>query len=407
MTSPFDPVQIGPISLSNRFVKSGANEAMSREGVPTKAMVKHHADLAAGGTALTTMAYCAVSKDGRTLPDQIWMREEIIDDLKAVTDAVHANGGKISAQITHAGSFVTSLKVGTTLSSSTGINKAGLMKGNKWQKAMDQSDMERVKNDFAKAALLAEKAGFDGVELHMGHGYLLNQFISPLSNKRKDEFGGTTEKRIRFPVEVLSAVKEAVGERLAVIAKINVSDGVKGGSTPDDAIILAKALEQAGADMLVLSGGRNIESTWFMFGSPINMEQMLKMITSPINRFFFKLSALSVPKGLEFKEMYLREYSLKIRAAVKVPLAYLGGVTSIDNAQKAMDDGFECIAMARALIHDTGLVNKLKSGEVSKSGCTACNKCVAYIYHPGGTWCVENPANDLEINQIPASSKTA
>ena len=406
MTNPFDSIQIGPITLSNRFVKSGANEAMSREGVPTKAMVKHHADLAAGGTALTTMAYCAVSKDGRTLPDQIWMREEIIDDLKAVTDAVHANGGKISAQITHAGSFVTSIKVGTTISSSGGINKAGVMKGNRWQKQMDDADMARVMADFATAAKLAQRAGFDAVELHMGHGYLLNQFISPLSNKRKDEYGGSTENRIRFPVEVLKAVKQAVGNELAVLAKINVSDGVKGGSTLEDAIILAKALEVAGADMLVLSGGRNIESTWFMFGSPINMEQMLEMMTSPITKFFFKLSALSVPKDLKFKEMYLHEYSIKIREAVKVPLAYLGGVTSIDNAQKAMDDGFECIAMARALIHDTGLVNKLKSGEVSKSGCTACNKCVAYIYHPGGTWCVENPANDLDINQVPASQQS-
>jgi len=324
------------------------------------------------------MAYCAVSKAGRTLPDQIWMREEILDDLKAVTDEVHKYGGKISAQITHAGSFVTSLKVGTTISASGGINKAGVMKGNRWQKQMDDADMAQVMAEFAMAAKLAQRAGFDAVELHMGHGYLLNQFVSPLSNKRKDEYGGSTENRIRFPVEVLNAVKQAVGDDLGVIAKINVSDGVKGGSTVDDAIILAKALEAAGADMLVLSGGRNIESTWFMFGSAINMEEMLKFIQSPVTRFFFKMSAKSIPKDLKFKEMYLHEFSVKIREAVKVPLAYL-------------------------LIHDTGLVNKLQSGEVSKSGCTACNKCVAYIYHPGGTWCVENPANDLEINQIPAS----
>lgn len=407
MPSPFDPITIGPLTLRNRFIKSGANEAMSRDGAPTKAMLKHHSDLAKGGVALTTVAYGAISEAGRTLPQQIVMQKSALEDLRALTDAVHQHGGAASIQITHGGSFVTGLKVkGSTLSSSSGINKAGLLSGNFWHRAMNENDMQSIRDQFVAAAIIAREANFDAVELHMGHGYLLNQFISPLSNKRKDQYGGSAENRVRFPASVLRAVKDAVGEDLAILAKINVADGVRGGATAEDGMITAQQLEAAGADMLVLSGGRNMESTWFMFGSPLNQQAIAQVLDSkPISRMLMKVAALSTPKNLQFKEMYFHEYSSKIRSAVSLPLAFLGGVKSLANAQKALDDGFECVVMARALIHDTDLVNKFRSGERTQSGCTNCNACVAYIYHQGGTWCIENPPNDLALNEIPASAQ--
>ena len=406
MTSPFDPMTIGPLTLANRFIKSGANEAMSRDGAPTKAMLKHHGELAQGGIALTTVAYGAVSERGRTLPHQIVMQASALSDLRALTDEIHRHGAKASIQLTHGGSFVTGLKVkGPTLSSSSGINKAGLFSGNFWHRAMNEADMQTIIDQFVAAAQLAQSAGFDAVELHMGHGYLLNQFISPLSNKRKDQYGGSAENRARFPARVLSAVKAAVGKQLAVLAKINVADGVAGGATADDGVVTAKALERAGADMLVLSGGRNMESTWFMFGSPMNREAIANVLQSnPVSRLLMKLASISEPKQLQFKEMYFHEYSKKIRSAVSLPLAFLGGVKSLDNAQQALNDGFDCIVMARALIHDPALVNKFRSGEQLQSGCTNCNACVAYIYHLGGTWCIENPPNELALNEIPASA---
>lgn len=406
--SPFDSLQIGPLTLRNRFIKSGANEAMSRQGRPTKALIKHHSDLAAGGIGMTTVAYMAIAKVGRTLPDQIWMRREILPDLRLLTDAVHAHGAAISAQITHGGSFVTSMHVrGRTISASGGFNAAGSLKGNFLQRAMHERDMQRVIDEFVAAAIMARDSGFDAVEIHMGHGYLLNQFISPLSNHRNDDYGGSAENRVRFPARVLAAVKQAVGKNLAVIAKINVADGVRRGATVDDAIVTAKALEAAGADMLVLSGGRNVESTWFMFGSNMHREEIAKVLKQQgdwLTALAMQAAAGSEPK-IEFREMYFREYSLKIRAAVKLPLAYLGGVKSIANAQQAVDDGFDAIVMARTLIHDPALVNKFRSGEVTVSGCTNCNACVAYIYDPGGTRCVLNPPNDLALNQIIASAK--
>ena len=402
---PFSPFQLGPITLRNRFIKSGANEGMCYEGAPSKALLKHHRDLAAGGVALTTVAYGAVAKEGRTLDNQIWIRREVLPDMKAMADAVHAEGGKISFQITHGGSFVTMCKVkGRTMSSMSGFNPAGSMAGNFFQRAMNEEDMDRVANEFASAAKLCREAGFDAVEIHMGHGYMLNQFISPLSNQRTDQYGGNAENRARFPAMVLKRVKDAVGKDLAVLAKINVADGVRSGATVDDAIVTGKVLQAAGADMLVLSGGRNIESTWFIFGSNLNVAEMERVLHDRwFLRTMMKLSQRFAPK-VEFKEMYFLDYSRKIRAALDMPLAYLGGTKSMDNVEIAMRDGFECVVMARALIHDTALINKFKEGTLRHSGCTSCNSCVAYIYDPAGTRCIENPPNDLKLNQVRASA---
>jgi 2,4-dienoyl-CoA reductase-like NADH-dependent reductase (Old Yellow Enzyme family) len=406
MTSPFDPVHIGPVTLRNRFIRAGANEAMSLDGAPTKAMVKHHRDMAAGGVGLTTVAYGAVSKVGRTLPNQIVLERDNLPDLKALADAVHAEGGAISMQVTHGGSFVTGMKVwGRTMSSVSGLNKAGLFAGNFFRRAMNEQDMDLVTGQFVAAAELLREAGFDALELHMGHGYLLNQFISPLDNQRTDDYGGSAENRVRFPARVLRAVTDAVGKDLAILAKINVSDGNRRGASVDDGIVTAKALQVAGADMIVLSGGRNVESSWYIFGSKMNTDAMNEVLGRRLlSRIGIKLAAMSAPKTLEFKPMYFRENSRKIRESVDVPLAFLGGVESIANAQMAIDDGFECVTLARALIHDPALVNKLQSGELAKSGCTYCNACVAYIYHPAGTWCIENPPNDLALNQVRAGA---
>jgi 2,4-dienoyl-CoA reductase-like NADH-dependent reductase (Old Yellow Enzyme family) len=405
--SPFEPVTIGPLRLRNRFIKSGANEAMCLDGRPTKALVKHHGELARGGVGMTTVAYMAVAPQGRTLPNQIWMNPDILPDLRTLCKAVHADGAAISAQLTHGGSFVTGMKVkGRTISACSGFNPAGMLKGNFLQRAMTEADMARVTAEFVSAAEMARDAGFDAVELHMGHGYLLNQFISPLSNRRTDEYGGDAANRARFPARVLAAVKHAVGDTTAVLAKINVADGTRRGASVADAIVTAQALQAAGADMLVLSGGRNVESTWFMFGSRINRVEMSKVLKQQgewLTALMMKAAASSEP-DIHFKQMYFLEYSRQIRAAVDLPLAYLGGIKSLANAEQAVAEGFDCVVLARALLHDADLVNKFRSGELKESGCDNCNACVAYIYHPAGTWCIRTPPNDPALNRIPASA---
>jgi len=403
-SSAFSPIRIGPLNLRNRFIKSATNEGMAKGGVPSKMLVEHHRRIAAGGVGMTTVAYCAVSPDGRTFVDQVSLNRESLPHLRALTDAVHREGAAICAQITHGGAFnfLPSLSTKYPLSASGGFNAAGVLSGRLFKTAMTEADMRSVRDEFVAGAKLAREAGFDAVEIHMGHGYLLSQFLSPLYNKRRDAYGGSAEKRARFPAEVLRAVLDAVGNELAVTCKICVTEGVKRGATADDAAAVARVLEREGAHLLVLSGGMNVESPWAIFGSRMPKEA-LTSIKNPIVRFAAGLQELVAPK-IEFHELYFREHSLKVRAAVKMPLAYLGGAKSLEGVQTVMNDGFDCVVMGRALIHDAELVNKFRDGRATVSGCIACNRCVVMMYTDGGTSCVLYPPNDPVLNHTPAAS---
>ena len=403
MAAAFEPVQIGPLTLKNRIIKPATNEGMAPGGVPSKMLVEFHRRVAAGGAALTTVAYCAVSPDGRTFPDQVCLDAASVPHLKALTDAVHAEGGKACAQITHGGSFNFLPKLSTRypLSSSGGFNLVGMMVWRLFKRAMTPADLQRVAKEFADAALRAEQAGFDAVEIHMGHGYLLSQFISPLYNKRRDQYGGDAKGRAQFPAMVLSRVLEAVGERLAVICKISVIEGVKKGATAEDSVEVAKVLEEAGAHLIVLSAGMNVESAWQIFGSQLPAS-VADTVKNPIMRWGARLTRLFEPK-VEFKPLYMREHSLKVRQAVSLPLAYLGGSKQLADIEQACADGFDCVAMGRALLHDPDIINKYQQGSATESGCTSCNECVPTIYHPGGTHCVLNGENSLSLNQQSAA----
>lgn len=405
MTDAFSPVTIGPTTLRNRFIRSGANEMMARGSLPTQALLRLHEALAKGGVGMTTLAYVAVSRDGRTFADQGVMDERAVPHYRAVAEAVHAHGAKISAQITHAGSFVQHKELSTkrAMSASGGIDLMGVMQGRFLQREMTRADMEQVTGEFVAAAQRCAAAGFDAVELHMGHGYLLNQFISPLSNKRRDEYGGSAENRARFPAEVLAAVKRATGDKLAILAKINLMDGVAKGGTVEDAIVTARVLEKAGADMLVLSAGRNIEASWQIFGSPLPYEDLGKMQHGLLAKLQFALLKLSTPKNVAFRELYLLEAARRVRAAVAMPLAYLGGVQSRQAAEQVLGEGFDAAVMARALVHDPDLVNKFAADPAFHSGCIACNRCVAAMYGPNGTFCpLTQNALDATLQNTPA-----
>ncbi|WP_028080777.1 NADH:flavin oxidoreductase [Solimonas soli] len=402
--SPFSPMRIGPIALRNRFIKSATNEGMAKGGVPSKMLVEHHRRIAAGGVAMTTVAYCAVSPDGRTFVDQVSLNRESLPHLRALTAAVHGEGAAICAQITHGGAFtfLPELTRKYPLSSSGGLNAAGVLSGRLFKTAMTAADMRAVLAEFVAGAQLAREAGFDAVEIHMGHGYLLSQFLSPLYNRRRDGYGGPAERRARFPAQVLRAVLDAVGHELAVTCKICVTEGVKKGATAEDAAAVARVLEREGAHLLVLSGGMNVESPWAIFGSKMPKEA-LTSIENRIVRFAAGLQELAAPK-IEFRELYFREHSQKVRAAVKMPLAYLGGAKSLAGVQTAMADGFDCVVMGRALIHDAELVNKFRDGRATTSACTACNRCVVMMYTEGGTSCVLFPPNDPLLNRTPAAA---
>ena len=400
----YSPWMLGPLALRNRFIKSATNEGSAPGGTPTTALVKHHRSMAAGGVGMTTVAYCAVSPDGKTFDDQVMLGPETRPHLRVLTDAVHAEGASACAQITHGGAFnfLSRLSTSSPVSASGGMNPPGFLSGRLFKHAASASELRGVRKDFVRGAHEARQAGFDAVEIHMGHGYLLSQFLSPAYNRRTDEFGGSPERRARFPKEVLSDVLDAVGSGMAVTCKISIFEGMRGGGTVEDAIVTARAMSDAGAHLIVNSAGMNVESPWQIFGSRmppgIGGENASAMM-----RLGNRMLKWQEPR-IQFRELYLLEASRQIRAAVQTPLAYLGGVTSVDGIRQAMADGFDAIVMGRALIHRPDLLRAFRNGELSQSGCDHCNVCVATMYSPGGTRCVLTSSEDLEANRTPAAA---
>jgi len=403
--SPFTPLKLGPLTLRNRFIKSATNEGRARGGTPTKSLVQFHESMAAGGNAMTTVAYCAVSPDGRTFVDQVTLDAAAVPHLKVLTEAVHRHGAAACAQITHGGcfTFIEELESGRPLSSSGGFNKVGIMSGQLLRREMTGGDMDRVAGEFVRAAQLAREAGFDAVEIHMGHGYLLSQFISPLYNRRRDGYGGSTANRARYPSQVLRRVLDAVGRDVAVVCKISVTDGVRRGNTADDGAIVARALEAEGAHLLVLSAGMNVESITTMFGSSFPKENRARAPNAIVAAAMF-VQRLTEPQNVEFHEMYLLEHSRKVRAAVKMPLAYLGGIKSLASVRQVLGEGFDAVALGRALICEPDLPRRFASGTATQSECISCNRCVAMMYTPGGTSCVLHDPGDADLNAQPAAS---
>ena len=389
MSNVFSPISLRQLTLRNRTIKTATYEGMAPDGMPSDMLVNHHRAIAAGGIGMTTVAYCAVNRDGRTFKEQMVMSEAVQPKLKALTDSVHAEGAAASIQLGHCGFFSknTELPGRRSLGPSRLFNAYGLFKGLFFSKAMTHDDIRQTTADFANAAAMAKDCGFDAVELHLGHGYLLSQFLSPWSNRRKDDYGGALENRMRFPLEVVAAVRAAVGDQFPILCKVNVQDGFKGGLTNQEAVEVARALEQAGVDALVLSGGftaktplyllRGERPIWHMIRAESNWPQKLALV------FFGPFVIQRYP----FKEAFFREDALRIRAAVKTPLVLLGGVHSKATMQQAMTDGFEMVAIGRALIHDPDFVAKIQSGELEQTGCIHCNKCIAEM-DMGGVRCV-------------------
>ncbi|UVE17416.1 NADH:flavin oxidoreductase [Pseudomonas sp. LS44] len=401
--SPFSPLTIGPLTLRNRFIKSATNEGSAPGGVPSKRLVQFHESMAAGGAGMTTLAYCAVSPDGRTLPNQIVLDRDTQPHLRVLTDAVHRHGAAASAQITHGGcfTFLKPQQAPRPLSSSSGFNKVGLMSGMLRKQAMSEADIQQIADEFVRGARLAREAGFDAVELHMGHGYLLSQFVSPLYNKRRDQYGGSLENRLRFPSLVLRRVLDAVGKDLAVVCKYSITEGARGGHTAEDGAAIAQILEREGAHLLVLSAGMNVESITTMFGSSFPKENRVSS-NNPIMAAAMFIQSLTAPK-VDFRELYLLEHARKVRAAVKMPLAYLGGAKSLQSIEQVMGEGFDAVTMGRVLIAEPDYVNKLAAGTSRDSICTSCNRCVAMMYTPGGTSCVLGQPGDAQLNAQPAA----
>jgi 2,4-dienoyl-CoA reductase-like NADH-dependent reductase (Old Yellow Enzyme family) len=377
------------LTLRNRVIKAATYEGMTPGGRPSPSLTAHHRRLGAGGVAMTTVAYGAVHPDGRTFPDQLCVETAPRAALRALTDAVHETGAKVSVQLAHAGLFSKLRRAdgGPPRGPSAGVNKYGAAFGLPWARAMTPAEIDAVPGQFADAAQRAADAGFDAVELHLGHGYLLSQFLSPATNRRRDQWGGTLEARMRLPLRVVQTVRARVGDDLAVLAKINVEDGFAGGTTVEDGVALAVALDAAGVDAIVTSGGSTSRNPLFLLRGDRPLRQMIAVERNALQRVALRVLGPAVLRAYPFEEMFFRAPGRRILAAVSCPVVLLGGIVSLDNVRCALDDGFSFVQMGRALLADPDLVARLQRGETRRTRCNACNACIATM-DDGGVRCV-------------------
>ncbi len=381
----FSPARLGPIELRNRVVKCGTNEGMSRHGLVTEPLIEWHREFAAGGVGMTTLAYCSVSADGRTFPHQIHMREEARPGLRRFADAMHAEGARASIQIGHAGWFASPHATGTA---PVGPSRSFSPHAQAFSRAMVDADFTRLTGDFAGAARLAVEAGFDAVEVHIGHGYLLNQFLSPYNNRRRDQWGGSLENRARFPRQVLDAVRHAAGPATAVYAKLNMEDGFRGGLELEDGIQVARWLEQDGSvDALQLTGGHTTRTPFFLMRGAVPLREMVRNQHHWARRLAMSVFGRLLIREYPFSEAFFLPQAQRFRSALRLPLMLLGGVTRLETMERAVDSGFDFVALGRALIRDPDLVRRMQSGELTASRCVPCNLCIIEMER-GGTRCV-------------------
>ncbi len=346
MADIYTPWSMNGLEMPNRLVRSATWEGLADDkGAPTHELILALAALAEGGCGLIITGYCYVSPEGKGLPKQtgVYM-DALVGPLTRITDAVHTAGGKIAMQIVHAG--------GQTKQEWTGFQPVGpsAMTHPAFGEEVAElsvEDIHRIIDDFALGAARAKAAGFDAVQLHGAHGYLLSQFNSPFTNKRQDEYGGDWEGRGRMMFEVLQAARNAVGPNYPLFIKLNSVDGLEGGLELEDAVKMAKRLGDMGIDAIEVSGGQPAAG---------------------------KLGAARVVKDAE-DEGYFLDNAKAIKEVADCPVITVGGYRSKDVVASALDE-VEAVAMCRPFIRQPDLVNLWKTGD-AKATCISCGGCLA------------------------------
>ncbi|MEV5298043.1 NADH:flavin oxidoreductase [Amycolatopsis methanolica] len=381
MTDVFAPARLGPVELRNRIIKAATFEGATPDALVTDRLIEFHRRQARGGVGMTTVAYCAVSPEGRTDRHQIWMREEALPGLGRLTDAVHAEGAAVSAQIGHAEPVANAASNRLpALAPGRFPNPLGM----RMTRAATVDDLARVVRAHASAARFAVEAGFDAVEIHFGQNYLVSSFLSPRLNRRRDSYGGSLANRARLALEVARAVRDEVGSRIAVTAKLNMDDGVPGGFWLDESVQVARWLEADGTvDALELTAGSSLLNPMYLFTGDAPVREFAAAFPQPVRSGIQAVGGAFL-KSYPFQEAYLLDRARQFRAALELPLILLGGITRLETMERAMAEGFQFVAMARALLREPDLPLRLRSG--ARSLCVHCNRCMPTIYR--GTRCV-------------------
>ena len=377
----FTPYKIGSVTLRNRVIRSAAFESMGKDFGPTQQLKDYHVSVARGGVGMTTVAYASINRSGISFNKQLWLRDEIVPALRDLTDAVHNEGAAVGIQLGHCGNMTHWSTAGSfPVSASNGFN----LYSPTFHRRMTHADIRQFAKDFGTAVETAYNAGFDSVEIHAGHGYLISQFLSPYTNHRHDEFGGSLQNRMRFMNMVLEEVMETARKRgMGVLVKHNMEDGFKRGIQIPESIEIAKQIETFGVDGIVLSSGFVSKAPMAVMRGRIPTKTMGYYMgwNEWLQKIVVSLFGQWLIKQYDFEECYFLENAKKFREALKGPLVYVGGLVSREGIEKVLDEGFELVQMARALVNDPAFVNKLKEGDLAtRSGCDHRDYCMARMY---------------------------
>ncbi len=374
----FTPAKIGPLTLRNRTIRAAAFEGMCPGNRPSQMLYDYHRSVAAGGIGMTTLAYASVTRSGLSFPHQLWLRPEVVGEVRRITDAIHREGAAASIQIGHCGNMSHRKICGCLpVSASSGFN----IYSPTFVRGMRKEEVYEMAREYGRAIRLVRESGFDAVEVHAGHGYLISQFLSPYTNHRRDEFGGSLENRMRFMRLVMEEVMREAGDDLAVLVKMNMRDGFRGGMEPDETLEVGRTLRRDGAHALILSGG-------FVSRAPMYVmrgKMPIRALTHYMDDFWLKtgvrMGGRLMIRSHPFSEAYFLEDALKFRRELEgMPLVYVGGLVSRQKIDEVLGHGFEFVSMARALLREPGFVNRMREEENARCACEHVNYCIARMY---------------------------
>ena len=374
----FTSANIGPVTLRNRTIRSAAFEGMGKDNNPTPMLRDYHWSVAEGGVGMTTLAYAGICRSALSFKTQLWLRPEIVSSLREITDGIHNRGAKASIQIGHCGNMThIATAGGIPVGASSGFN----LYSPTIVRALKKDELKEMARNFGNAVRIARDAGFDCVEVHAGHGYLISQFLSPYTNHRRDEYGGSLANRMKFMQECMEEVMKAAGDDMGILVKTNMRDGFKGGIEIEECLRVAHELENLGAHAIVLSGGFVSKAPMYVMRG----EMPIYSMTHYMHQWWLKYGVRAVGKYMipsePFKELYFLDDARLFRKELNLPLVYVGGVVRRENADTVLDkEGFDFIQMGRALLNEPDFVNRMKADEHHRCGCDHVNYCIARMY---------------------------
>ena len=375
----FQEAHIGPLTLRNRTIRSAAFESMCPGHEPSQMLYDYHTSVARGGVGMTTVAYAAVEESGLSFDRQLVMRPEIIPGLRRLTEGIHKEGAAAGIQLGHCGNMSHKEICGCIpVGASTGFNlySPTLVRG------LRRDELPALAKNFGRAVNLAREAGFDSVEIHCGHGYLIDQFLNTYFNRRRDEYGGPLENRMRFMTMCMEEVMKAAGNDMAVVVKMNMRDGLKRpGTTIEESIEIAKRLQQLGTHAIVLSGGLVSATPMYVMRGEMPIHTMTHYMDKVWLKYGVRACGKMMVPTVPYQEAFFLEDALRFRQAMPdMKFIYVGGLVAGDKINEVLSHGFEAVQMARSLLNEPDFVNRLKENPHHRCGCRHSNYCIARMY---------------------------